>query len=548
MKLSEAVQHPLVQRAAIVLYIVCIIGVISAYIGISSVETRQALYFQGDHVLQAGATSVVRGAFLDARIGQFAHPSDFRFWITPPGEPAASGKLVGRGKSGAGGFAHIALDIPADQAAGKYDLVLKASNPELGEYEARESVEIVSGVEIPQKWPSKTERADIQQLAKKQTERTQKVAEEGVLIDVLPGDHEVVRGLPNKIYLRTRDARTHKPVSARLTVLSSKGYLEGTLPTELKTDRLGLVSLSLTPITDQVWQMEAETADGTKSETEVKLMTVAAQFAVQVKQPVVMQGKTIDGAVYSLFETGAFFFDLYQQERRVAASALGLQQGGSGFFVEMPPGGDIYRLQVYGDFYHPANAWDSAYVVRVNDSSAEALRGAALQMLRFIATNTVSTDAYFSEILADNILETASTTELNRWLPAFLLAIPRQFDVSPTLFNTQHADRAELEVWKASVKSDLKILVGLVLLIGIVALFYFTFMGIQQVRARSRRSYESELDDALVDGLEEGIESTGKHLLESSRMNDVSVAVQGGLLLLSIVLFAIGVWILMGYL
>src|SRR5690606_35798776 len=136
---------------------------------------------------------------------------------------------------------------------------------------------------------------------------------------------------------------------------------------------------------------------------------------------------------------------------------------------------DIYRLQVYGDFYNPANAWDSVYVVRVDDSTAEALRGAALHTLRLIAENTAPTDAYYSAILADNILESASTTELNRWLPALLLAIPRQFEVSQTLFNTQHADRAELELWKASVKSDLKILVGFVLLIGIVALFYFTF-------------------------------------------------------------------------
>ncbi len=541
MKLSEAVQHPLFQRAAIVLYVLCIIGVISAYIAISTVETRQALYFQGDSVLQAGETNVVRGAFVDARIGQFAHSSDFVFTLVQPDAGDADGTLVGQGKSGAGGFAHIGLDIPADQAPGMYDLVLKATSPELGAYEARQSVEVASARAIPQKWPVRTERADVQQLAKKQSEKTQKPVEDGVLIDVLPGDHEVVRGLPNTVYLRTRDAKTNRPVSANLTVLSSKGYLDGKLPTALKTDRLGLVELSLTPITDQIWQMEAETVDGVKSEAEVRLTTVAAQFAVQVKQPVVVSGKAIDGAVYSLFETGAFFFDLYQQDRRVAASALGLQRGGSGFFVEMPQAAagvesaDIYRLQVYGDFYNPANAWDSVYVVRVDDSSAEALRGAALHTLRLIAENTASTDAYYSEILADNILESASTSELNRWLPALLLAIPRQFEVSPTLFNTQHADRAELELWKASVKSDLKILVGFVLLIGIVALFYFTFMGIKQVRARSQRIYDLDVDDAS-DGL------------ETTRMSDWSVVFQGGLLLLSIVLFAIGVWLLMGYL
>ncbi len=559
MKPSEAVRHPLVQRAAIVLYVVCIIGVISAYIGISTVETRQSLYFQGEKVLQAGAINAVRGAFIDARIGQFAHPSDFQFILVSPEESAENGTLVGQGKSGPGGFAHIGLNIPANQPAGTYDLVLKANNTELGAYETRQSVEVRSGLPASYKWPTKTERGDIQQLAKQQAEASRKQPDkndvgvkDGVLIDVLPGDHEVVRGLPNAIYLRTRDSKTSRPISTRLKFLSLKGYLDGELPAELKTDRLGLVRLSLTPITDQVWQMEAETTDGKKSETEVKLTTVAAQFVVQPKKPVFKDESYIEGKVYSLFETGAFFVDLYAQDRRVAATALGLHREVSGLVLDTPvepsESAEIYRLQIYGDFYNQANAWDSAYVVRGNDSSTEGLREAAIRVLGFVAKNTRTTDAYYSEILADQILETASTAELNRWLPAFLLAIPRQFGVSPPLFNTQHADRAELEQWKASVKSDLKILVGLVLLIGIVALFYFTFMGIQQVRARSRRIYESDVDDSGEGFLVNALEESSDVGLDSSRMDEISVAVQGGLLLLSIVLFAIGVWMLMGYL
>lgn len=556
MKVSELIQHPLAQRAAIALYIFCVVGVISAYIAISTRGVQRALYFQGDSVLQTGVPNVMRGVYVDAPSGQFIHPSEFRFTLARSTETSANGTLVGQGMSGPGGFAHVSLDIPADFSPGSYDLILEANHPSAGPFKARQAVEVVASSSVPRasQWPTKTSRADATAAAnaKLATSTARSETKDGLVIDVLPADQEVVRGLKSTIFIRTRDARTLRPVSASVRFQSSKGFIEGKLPTEIKTDRIGLARLPITPITDQIWQLEAETPDGTKSENEVRLTTVVTQFSIQSKSPVVIPGSFIEGAVYSLFEKGAFFIDLYEQNHRLSAHVFGLQPGGSGLQLPAPAAqslpADIYRLQVYGDFYNPANSWDSVYLARAQDSSLESLREAATRTLHFVATHTQKHDPYFSEILADNVLASATREELTIWLSAFLLAIPRQFEVSPTLFNTQYADRAALEAWQTAVKADLKLLVAFILIIGVITLLYFTLKGVQHASLRSQQLSDIDLDIELETEpeSEKSLTSAAAEQREL-RFGEVALVLQGGILLLSLVLFALGVWFLLGY-
>ncbi|MBA2663436.1 MAG: hypothetical protein H0U74_14205 [Bradymonadaceae bacterium] len=563
-KLGALLRNPNLHRAAIALYVVCVVGVVGAYMGVSTLDVRHSVYFQGASVLQSGQPNAMRGVFMNAQTGEFLGQSEIKLTLleASEGTPERRTAALGSGHARSGGLVHLQIEAPPDWPAGKHELLVEAQNAASGEFVVRREVELAHGLSREQSaWPARTPRAEPQ---KKAAPRRRKAGADGeasapeeppaIRVDVLPGDNELVRGLMNTIYIRTTDAKTQRPLPARVRFKEVKGIVQDTLPGELRTDRLGLARLQFVPVTDQVWKLEVEqiAARGAapaeapiKVEADVRLSTVAAQFSLQLKEHVAVPGTQIEGVVYSLFESGGYFVDLYEQQRWLDAAAFGLSPGSSGLRVAVPrqPGASgIYRVQVYQSFYNPANAWDVAYVAHARDTSTDALREAAAHVLGFIAEHTEGVDPYFVTVQGEQALIGATHAELSRWLEAFLLAIPRHFVQPPALINTQQQDRTSLELWKVEVKRGLKLLAILIFVIGMAVVLYFVLQGILRARAQSRLLREVDFE---LDGFDDA-DYAGRE--QAARLEQIAVALQGFIVLMSVALFGLGILMLLNYL
>ncbi|MFU8803963.1 MAG: hypothetical protein ACNA8W_09165 [Bradymonadaceae bacterium] len=555
-RLLPLLKHPSTAKVALGLYVFCVVALIGTYMGVSNRDVRRAAFFQTSEFLESGRSNAMRGAFLDAQTGQFLAVREVRVELFKGDDVVpGTGRLLGTGSVGAAGILHLNLEPPADLPEGEYSLGISAVYPDGERFAATGQVVLGhAGEQAKPDWPTISLRDEPRKhpravvTPEKESDDHPRVA-----VAVYPPDGELVRGLTNVVFLRTTDPKTGAPLPSRVRLEKTQGVFDGELPGVVTTNRLGLARIEWVPITDTNWTLKvsalgAEAPDeGQEVEEEeisVRWHTVPAQFSINLPEPIARPGQNLQARVESLFQSGGFFIDLYDDARWLDGAAFGLSEQGGGLQIGIPASMTppaFYRIQVYQNFYSPSRAWDTAYVARVDESSTQGLRDAAGRLVSFLADN--EDDAYYRYLMEGATLELMGTSEVGPALEAYLLAIPRRFEPPMILINTQQADRDALEAWKEKVKADLMVLTFLIFFAGMVAIVYFVFLGVMRQRREALLIQEVDLETDAMD-------DEASYLLHQRaiRIERIVVVLQAGIVLTTVLAFALGILMLLSYL
>jgi len=455
---------------------------------------------------------------------------------------AVDGARVGEGQTERHGYAHVDLQ-PTRAMVGEHDLHITFTPPDADPFEVDAPVDVRPADDGRFEWPEATSRLE-------EGEDGPSVSDDewsGALrVDVIPPDGELVRGLPNVVYLLLTDAKTHAPVEGTIAFAKIEGVLDSKLPAEVRTDALGLARLTVTPVGAQTWTVQA-TADGddpATGEGPVRLTTVPAQFSLRMQSRLAIPGENVEGIVESLHRSGGMLVDLYDPDDWIGATAYGLSAGPSGLRLHIPrtPATKLYRVQVYQDLYDPQNAWDVAYLVRSDGAGTAACTKALDWVVARHAEQPGSFGQYASTLDRDRLGPAhLPGSRCGKWLDAMLLAIPRHFDPPPMMVNSQKADREALEAWRADVQDELIGVTALVLFIGFAVVLLFVLRGVQRSRDHARMLREVDLE--LADDDAEEPEPPGRFDVEK-----ILVATRATIIVLSLLTFCLALLMILSWL
>lgn len=577
-RLRDILSSSRFRGATLGLYVLFLTAVVAVYIGISLLEVQTAAYVRGNAVLEKGEPNPVRGGILEAPTGLFRHDVKVDFFLRPPTEPRGADDE----KSAAGeriplstavprrmGVFHEALIVPDSIEPGTYDLVLEARGPSFERFEASSRVEVVESGAAEPDWPSRTSRISNEERREELESGPIEDQSGEIAIDVLPFDGELPRGLPGRIYLRTYEADSGKPVSATVhfdEVEAMGRWGRGSeLPSTVTTDGLGLAELQLEPVGGQKWDVRAEERLRSDSEREeprsgtatLLIHTVASQLSIELKRSIVRGERLVQGEIVNLFRDGVLYVDLYANDRWLHGTDVPVGDRSGAFETMLPEGAEgeswLYRLQAYRGLYGAGDSWDSTYLV---DSSVlgESGRRSILERVAGFVAEHRDEDPYFEHVAESEAVASASsegTATLEVGLRAYLAAIPRSFSRTETLFNTRAADREAYENWKDEIHSDLMIVIVVGLMGGLGVLAYVVLAGVRRHREHADRLRDVD-DDLAADRDAEAYDALSGESPEpevegvvSEKIQYVTLAVVA---LSTFVMFALGLMLLLSYL
>lgn len=376
------------RNTAIALYILCVAGLIAAYLSVSLTRVKYAVFMRADATFYAAETATARGVVLDPWLGQPFRRGEVLLGLgartmedgAPAREPETRAEteadflaqtpfVWARTRIEPGGYFQVSAALPAEVAPGKYDLRMRAHVwDERGGQRVEETFELVVPVTVSDAprphdaWPPPTRRLapDPKTAHRKPVE----LSEGPIEIDLLPADAQIPRGLSSVVYLRTRLRDSGAPVSTRVHFEEAKGMLERVQPANLQTaglqtDELGLARVELVAATDLLWTLRAGDAPGepsappqndapappendaptqpTPSRAKLRITTVPSQFSLQLNHVLALPDTAVDGRVASLYRDEGVMVDLYQHDAWHHADAFGLGPDISGIRVQIPP-------------------------------------------------------------------------------------------------------------------------------------------------------------------------------------------------------------------
>lgn len=571
--LREAFQSAPLRWTVIGLYVLSLALTIGVYIGVSVLDVPTAAYFRGSANLEKGRPNAVRGVVLNARTGKFRRDVEVDFYLQAEGEGTGSeaaetsekvvGERIGEVRPGLGGIVHAELDVPEEVEAGAYALVVQADGPAMEPFRATTPVQVRPSDGESDLWLQSESRFTDPER-QEEWSAGPVIEQNGELaVDLLPPDGEVPRGLPTTMHLVTYDAETGEPVSAEVRFETIEGLgqwgQEVDVPERIETDEMGLASTSLEAAGGQKWSLAASELDASGDEepregtAKLQIHTVASQISLSLERPYVGRDRRVRGRVDTLFQGGELLVDVYRGPEWLTATGLGLKARKGEFKFDArtvrAETGWLYRLQMSRDFYSAGNAWDVAHLVALEPANKEGVREAVGRTASLVAEKREEAP-YFDYVASEERVEdvTAGKNELEGWLSAYLRAIPRHFHRGEALFNSQEADREELEAWKDEVQGDLMVVIIAALVGGFAVLLYVIVAGIRRNRRHDRRL--REVDDELAGddeesdsaALEPDVSSTGplSGRLQAGLLGVVAVA--------TLVMFALGLILLLSYL
>lgn len=574
-RLREIFSSSRFRGATLGLYVLFLTAVVAVYIGVSLLEVQTAAYVRGESVLEKGEPNPVRGGILEAPTGLFRRDVEVEFFLRPStGAENEKTKADERISLSAAvprrmGVFHEALIVPDSTEPGTYELVLEARGPSFERFEASSRVEVVESGAAEPDWPSRTSRISNEER-REELESGPIEAESGeIAVDVLPFDGELSRGLPGRVFLRTYEADSGKPVSATVhfdEIEAMGRWGRGSeLPSTVTTDGLGLAELQLEPVGGQKWHVRAEERLTSGSEREeprsgtatLLIHTVASQLSIEMRRPIVRGERLVQGKIANLFRDGVLYVDLYGNDRWLHGTDTPVGDRIGAFETTLPEGAEgeswLYRLQAHRGLYGAGDSWDSTYFV---DSSVleESGRRSILERVAAFVAEHREEDPYFERVAESEAIASASsegTATLETGLRAYLAAIPRTFSRTETLFNTRAADREAYENWKDEVHSDLMIVIVVGLMGGLGVLAYVVLAGVRRHREHDERlrdvdddlaaSHDAEAYDALPG---EGLEPEAGGIISES----IQYVTLAFVALATFVMFALGLMLLLSYL
>src|SRR5690554_1700183 len=544
---KDKLSGPRVRIVAIALYVLCVAGLIMAYLAVSLRHVDYAAYMRAQPEAAPGQPVAMRGLVLDAHRAVALRRGEVRFrlveassedasWEDASWEDATAEKMPA-------GVDWARAQIQPDRASSAGDASFVTDAP----------FRVLSPREDVEYWPEATERriAD-----KNEASGGIRTSEGPIEIAIWPADGQVARGLESRVYIRTTRRESGEPVATRLYVEQTHGMSETTAPATIQTDALGLASVPIHAVTDLVWELSTgayedknddEDEDEKVSRAKLVLSTVPSQVSLRMTDPLAVAGRSAQGAVHSLFQDGGLMVDLYAAERWVDAKIFGISQKGGSIRVDIPKTDasplQLYRVQVYRSIYGVENAWDIDYLVGAPDDTLADYQRAPRALAEHLLAHT--DDPYFTQILASNAFELSTRKgELRGWIQAMTEVLPRHLDVAPALINSREASIEALKAETDAIQKKLKLLTTIALLIGLAFVSYWVLLGVGSHREQGRLLQDVDLEMSDASQVESRDEA---ELLRSIQRENITLGVLVFVVVGTLSLFVLGLLMLLSY-
>lgn len=562
---KDKLSGPRLRIAAIALYVLCVAGLIMAYLAVSLRHVDYAAYMRAQPEAAPGQPVAMRGLVLDAHRAVALRRGEVRFrLVEASSEVATPGVDWASAQIQPDGYFQLRAPLPDTVAPGDYRLVLDAQLDAAGANTAEDAhfvthapFRVLAAQAEDDYWPEVTRRRVADE---NEASGGIQNSEGPIEIAVWPADAEVARGLKSQVYIRTTRRESGEPVATRLYVEQTFGMSEAPAPATIQTDALGLASVPVEAVTDLVWKLstvaheDAEVeASGEHSGDEVSraklvLSTVPSQVSLRMMDPLAVTGRPADGAVHSLFQDGGLMVDLYRAERWVDAKIFGISAEGGGIRVDLPKTDvarplELYRVQVYRSIYGVENAWDIDYLIGAPDDTLADYQRAARALAEHLLAHT--DDPYFAQILASNAFElSARKSELRGWIRAMTEVLPRHLDVAPVLINSREASIEALEAETNAIQKKLKLLTTIALLIGLAFVGYWVLLGVGSYREQGRLLQDVDLETRDVSDDESG---DAAELLGNIQRENLAFGMLVFVVVGTLSLFVLGLLMLLSY-
>lgn len=570
----QTLQRPIVYRSAIALYVIMMLGLITASVAIGNRDVRSALYLTGSPTWNTHRPYALRALYFDAATGTRLAPDHFEIqWSAPDSPPLATAE------AGPGHYLHIQLPPYERLAPEHHDGATDALAPEHNDdaidalapgadaaTKTRDLCALARRQTVPDlrdcwtielREPPRTPSDALQKAIGPPTSRdpdqeerrpalTDEDPSSRLAIQIGPADGELVRGLPDTLWLRVLERRTGQPLRAHLDITLERGLTQAPLPTSLTTDTLGLANLPVHATTELTLKVKARpygpTDPPSSASYTLRLPTVAAQFAVSLPRPFTVAGEPVEGSVSTILTDTPFMTDLFEGPSMIAANAFGSANGSGGFTLPTPENqnpGPLARVQVYQSFFGAGDAWDIAHLLILKDDAPETLRETTALLLEHLHTTHPDErwDAYL-DLLSPPHSPSVDTAGRIAPLIAFALSrLPRDFQSPQPLLNTREEDRRELEAWKDDLQRDLYYMMIVVLIVGLLIVAYFALVGLRRLRREKAllAEIDLELDGPLTDN-------------SDARLEDLVTLFQAVIVFATIALFGLGIIVVVSYL
>lgn len=545
-KSSQFWRRPVVYRSAIGLYILLVLIVAAVSFGVSIFDVRGALYMRGASTFEVDRLTGLRGSFQYAPTGEVLAPEELELRLVH-GESREGYELEFPQDEPLKSWPDVQLRVPEGAPAGEYELEVKMGHKRAPRFLARAPIRVEEEGRRPSKlsdvpWPKLRPRDD--EADRRRVRVVPKGAEQPVALAVTPGDGELARGFSGRVIFRVYEPETGQPVAGRIFIGLERGLVESEIQGSIPIDPLGFAVLEVWPGTDLDLDVKVEDLEGQEYHFEVRLSAVPAQYQVRPSRQIVLRSEGIEASINSVLNDPSYMVDLYDLDGDYLLETLTLsmrgQRGGARFLAPAPgESSPLLRVQAYQSVYGVEHGWDSRYILLLDDDSRQRLLKSARELFGWIVKNT--DDVHYGALLEGDYLdEELIEGQLRRLIAVGLEEIPRSFELPPVLMNTREADREAMAAWQDGMRRDMALLLGFLLFGGLVLVFYFVALGV----ARQQREAQllAELD------LEHEESAYGEELARSIRLERMIAALQGLLVLATLVALAIGIHMVVSYL
>lgn len=535
----------MVYRTAIGVYVLLVLGLAGASFWVSGIDVRGAIYLRGHDQMETGRTNGLRGVFHYAPTGEALDPAHME-WTLESVDDGARYPLSFEQGSAAALWPDLPISLPDEVAPGAYWLEVQTSHEKVSQLTARTEVDVTRRPSPAAQvgdmgWPEAAPRDDD---AHRRYPRLVELSEPSdIQVAITPADGELVRAVPGRVYFRVFDKDRGAPVPAAIELELTSGHAIDDIPARIRTDSSGIAVLDVTPAMDLEFDVIVHPTGGADElpRYHLRLYTVGAQYGIRPHQRIIRRGSPVEATIFCAMGNCDYLVDLYDESRLLETLTLSMRDGRGGARFELAEDArisPILRLQAYQSIYGTTHGWDSTYVIFVSDDRPATLLETTRELYSWIADETGS--IHHRALVEDGYLsDDLSVIELRRLLEAGLEEIPRSFEQPPVLMNTRMSDREAMQTWRDEVRGDLMIMMSFILFLGVIVVFYLVLLGIRRHRREAMMLAMVDLEFDEPDSAEN---------LRAIQMERITVAVQGAIVLLTILAFALGILLVVSYL
>ena len=471
----KLLRSPSLQKAAVAILVLIFFLLLSAYMLVSQMAVREAVYLFGQPVVESGAPFVARVGLHDVISRTFIPNVKGSLSIQKDDKTLMEFEEFDTGPSGL-----ISLNYKFPELAPgyyHYHLVLE------GLHSTREvdiPIEVVNTVS-PWFTPERPVNAEVINL-------------NDLIIELHLRGGKAPGLLGGTVFVRVMDSEGN-PVKAKVKLSLVYGLLEGKPPGELSTDRLGLTSFQMTSLTDTDWKIKAETLDGRKTEVDRSIKVIQSQFLLS-SDWTIPTGSTGRAGLYTTRQSGNVYVDIYDGERWAFSYKYPIDDKLDVFPIKLPNSKHsaqprLFRIVAYAHPLVPGIAQSVMYVLGTDQKIFKSQ--ALTQLLDVMTDNQVDTE-YLNSLKRQGLTVETLTDKEQEQLARFLIELLPQEPIQPTLLlDSEEQDRATLKEVQKIFKARANIVFVLACVLVFSTLVYYLVFG-YMVNRRARMALAKDGD------------------------------------------------------